>query len=388
MAYQRPTLSDLINQSQRDFEATLTGTDARIAKSLINVIARAHAGALHEMYGYLENIRDNALLIDPDDDYVDLLASRWNLQRRTNTFANGYLVVIKPASNIDGMPKGIVFTDSNGRNYFTTETVQFNTDGRDGWPISGHDELDDDTQWTVVGIQALDSGISTLGEWDVLTARTQVPEYKGFLYAPLQGGEIEEFKASLLDRLFARWQRPPMGGTLNDYEQWAIASSPDITRAWAVRSVDANSSLRVTVYIASDNGDVESVTPNQNAINQCRLFLKDKVPVVANYQIQPVVGRQLPIHIYNYHGRHSLDDFKTLAVKASVDFLRREAVPGQPLRRSRLGEAISAIPGENYFDFSDSNPARNFTPATNEIFYVRADLVQISNDQLPGVIVQ
>ncbi len=117
MAYQRPTLSDLINQSQRDFEATLTGTDARIAKSLINVIARAHAGALHEMYGYLENIRDNALLIDPDDDYVDLLASRWNLQRRTNTFANGYLVVIKPASNIDGMPKGIVFTDSNGRNY-------------------------------------------------------------------------------------------------------------------------------------------------------------------------------------------------------------------------------------------------------------------------------
>ena len=50
MPFTRPTLTTLIDRGAADIESRLAGSDARLRRALLNVLVRAHAGAVHQRH--------------------------------------------------------------------------------------------------------------------------------------------------------------------------------------------------------------------------------------------------------------------------------------------------------------------------------------------------
>lgn len=342
MAFERPSLQDLIDQTKRDFEARLPGADARIHNSLINVIARVHAGALHGMYGYLESVRDNAFLIDPEDEYLELLASRWGVKRITNTIPRGYVFLY--SYNETTVPEGAVFYDpTSGRQFVTTDAVTLDYTEKPSW---GTPPWSSSYTWNVASIKAVKPGEVDVPEESRLLQIQHIP---GLVYAhtygSFSGGLTIETNDDLMTRLFDRWRRPPMGGTKQDFREWALSADPAVTRAWVLSPTTSNPGVvRVLYAIDTDRG---VATPTSAMTAKVLSVVQDNAPILAYVEVMAVTVTKINVTVINESFEGQIDEAQRKFEAAVRDFFKRESEPGGIIRLSRLQEAISSVDGEN-----------------------------------------
>ena len=93
MPYDRPTLAELDAQSRADVVSRLPGTDPLLRRSYIGALVRSMAGGLHELYGFLQWIADQAF---PDTaEAAELLrwAAIWGLAPVPAAKAEGAILV-------------------------------------------------------------------------------------------------------------------------------------------------------------------------------------------------------------------------------------------------------------------------------------------------------
>ena len=91
MPFSRPTLNELIDRVSTDIASRLPGASTTLLRrSLAGVLARAEAGAVHSLYGYLEFIARQALPDTAEEEYLLRWSSIWLPRgRKPATYANG-----------------------------------------------------------------------------------------------------------------------------------------------------------------------------------------------------------------------------------------------------------------------------------------------------------
>ncbi|TCS37494.1 putative phage protein gp47/JayE [Paucimonas lemoignei] len=340
MPFTRPELIDLRDAAYADIER-IPGADARLAFGNLNVLAHIVAGAVDGLYGYLDWQSRQLLPDTADAEVLDRHASIWSVTRRPAEPASGDVTVSGAIGTV--VPAGTLFVRTDGQQFASTVEVV----------LAG--------ATAAVNVQAAVAGVlSNTAAGSAMTLVSPVPGLASAATVAAGGlvnGSDVETDAALRARLLKRVQSPPDGGSMTDYEQWAL-EVPGVTRAW-VYPLELGPGT-VTVRFVRD-GDV-SLIPDAGEVAAVQSYIDALRPVTSALTVVAPVASPINFQIQLTPG--------SAAVKAAVeselrDLIKREAAPGKTLLVSHIREAISIAVGEE--DHVLIAPAANVVNAVGQI---------------------
>lgn len=326
MPFTRPPLNDLTERSVADIEARLPGTDARLRRSNLNVLARVHAGAAHGLYGMLDWLAKQLMYDTAEGAILDRGASIWLTQKRiTAAAAQGSVSFV--GTNGAVIPAGTALQRSDGA-VFTTEA--------DATIAAGTATA------TVIATEAGANGNTTAGSTlNVVTLIAGVNAAATVAADGLSQGADTESDAALRARLIARIQQPPHGGADFDYVTWALEVA-GVTRAWVYPQELGLGT--VTVRFVRD--DDASIIPDAGEVTAVQTYIDARRPVTSAVTVVAPVAVALNFTIAVTPNTQATKDAVTTEL---TDLLRREAEPGGTILLSHIREAISIAAGETNY---------------------------------------
>jgi uncharacterized phage protein gp47/JayE len=338
--YPSPTLADLIQQAEADIASRL-GLDALIRGGSLAVLARVAAAMAHGAHGHVSYATEQLFPSTAAGEYLARHAELWGVTRRAAAPATG---TVRFAGN-DGtlIPAGTILKRVDGWPYATDA---------DGTIAAGIADI---------AVTALDPGEqSDAAAAMVLTLESPIAgvDSSSTVQAPgLEGGEDQEDDEELRARVRARVSDPPQGGTVADYEAWALEVS-GITRAWCLPAYLGGG----TVGVAIVQDDESPITPPPSKVDEVQAYIDARRPVTAAVTVFAPTLEPVALEL-------SVTP-DTAAVQAAVaaelaDLLAAEAVPGGTLFLSRVRAAISRAAGE--LDNSVTLPAADVVASPGAI---------------------
>lgn len=342
MAFNRPSLADLVARVQGDLASRLGLTGSPLRRSVVAVLARVMAGAAHLQHGHLEYLSRQIFPDTSDTEYLERHASLFGLSRLPAAYAAGAVVL----TGVDGsvVPAGTLLQRSDAVGYVTDA---------DATIASGT---------ATVAVTAVDAGLE--GNADAGVVLAFVSPVAGVSSAAtvdtggLTNGTSAEDDASLRARLLSRLQEPPHGGSEADYVAWALAVA-GVTRAWVYPLELGPGTVTVRFVRDADDG---GLIPDAGAVAAVQAYIDERRPVTADVTVVAPVAVPLDFDIHLVPS--------TAATRAAVeaelaDLLRREASPGGTLRLSQIEVAIGVAEGVT--DFTVSDPVADVTHTTGQI---------------------
>lgn len=344
MAFQRPTLTQLIERAQADIESRLPGTDPRARRTVIGILARLHADAVHSLYGHQDWIARQILPDTAEAEILDRHASFRGLTRIAAVAASGNVTFT--GTNGVAIPAGTELQSAAGERYTTDAEVT----------IAGGSATA-----AVTAAVAGDEGNQPSGAQLSLTSPIAGVTSQATVASPgLAGGADAESDDALRERLLRAYRETPHGGAAADYIAWARAAHPDVTHAWVYPSALGlgTVTVRIMTYGATASG-----IPTQTVIDAVQAYIDARRPVTADLTVVAPVAVALNFTIQSLSPN-------TQAVRDAIaaelaDLLRREAEPGGTILLSRIREVISAA--EDEYDHVLVSPAANVTHTTGQI---------------------
>lgn len=319
MPYEIPTLPALIKRTETDFERNapdaLRRADAKVA-------ARAHSGAVYELYGYQDWIARQSNPATCDETML-LSWADWRLDdgptpavaaagTATVTGSSGFLV-----------DAGQLYRSKDGRRYVVAEAATL-VDG-------------------LASLKLVAEDVGTLGniEGGTLTAVTPVLGVNAeAVIGPdgIVGGAEKESIEALRSRVKAAFKNPSKVGNGADFVEWAL-EVPGVTRAWALPRWMGPGTFGL-VFVR--DGDPE-IIPTAAQVAEVQAYLDKKRPVTAEVYALAAEARVL-----NFRLRLTPD---STALRAAVEQSLRvliddEGGPGETLLSTHVRAAISNTPGE------------------------------------------
>lgn len=342
MPFQRPTLTEIIERDLSDMSSRMIGTDgAVLRRSVLGVLARALAGASHELHGHLDWIAQQIIIDTAESEYLERWANVWGVRRKAAEFASGSVVF----SGIVGtsIPIGTSLQRQDGALFETTVI---------GTIMGGT---------ATVPVRAVEAGAAgNTAAGTTLTLRQPVGGVQSAAPVAVGGitnGSDVEDDDGLRERLLARIQEPPQGGAAADYVNWALAV-PGVTRAW-VYPLEMGLGT-VTVRFVRD--DDPSIIPDTNEVDAVQDYIDERRPVTATVFVVAPIAVPLDMTIQIQPVTPEVE----AAVEAEIrDLLRREAEPGGTILISHIREAVSTAAGE--FDHVIVSPSANVEHDPGEI---------------------
>lgn len=322
MAFERPTLGQLIKTAETEINALIDGADARLRYSVLNVFARVWAALTDGLYGALNFLSRQLFATTAEGIYLERIAESYGMARLASTVARGCVAVSGTAGAI--VPAGTIFQRTDGLLYEAT----------DGATIGASGTVNVTVVSQTAGVLAnANSGQSVTLANTISGVASCVVCADG-----ITGGGDEEDDEALRDRLLFRLRNPPGAGTPADWERWAREYSPSVTRVWVVPLV--NGSGTVGVVFAQDNA---GIVPSAADVQGMTDYLSQYTPVgVTLYVYAPTLKA---VNFTVQVSPNTLDVRQ--AVEAELaDLLERDAGPGQSVPLSAVHEAISLAAGE------------------------------------------
>jgi uncharacterized phage protein gp47/JayE len=336
MAFDRPSLTSLIDQTRDDVDGRLPGADSRLRRSSLDVLARVLGGGMHGLYGYLDYIAAQISPETADSEHLRRHAKRWGIVPKAATPATG--IAVATGEDDSTIPAGALLQRADGAEFIVQTAA-----------VVGSGTAN-------VAIAAVAAGAAGLA--DAGTRLTLVSPIAGVasvltVAAPgLAGGADQEKDPELLSRLLARIQQTPQGGAKADYIDWTLEVA-GVTRAWVFPNWNGAGSVGVTFMCDSR----EDPVPTSGDLAAVEAHLEDLRPVTAALTVFAPGQMAVPLTIQMSPNTAA----NRAAVEAElVDFFRREASPGGPVFKSRLDEAISSAAGER--DHLLTVPSANIYP--------------------------
>ncbi|TCS62595.1 baseplate J/gp47 family protein [Varunaivibrio sulfuroxidans] len=343
MAFQRPTLSELIATAEAEIAANLPGADAALRRTALGVLARTLAGGLHGLYGYLDFIADQVLPDTAAAEYLDRHADIWGIQRKVAAFAAGQV----DFTGTDGraIPAATVLTRADGVRYATVAEVAIAAGVA--------------TAAVVAEVPGAAGAAAAGSPLSLITPIAGVAGVATVAAGGLGGAADEEGDAALLARVLDRIQEPPHGGADFDYVAWALGVV-GVTRAW-VWPLELGLGT-VTVRFMMDGAYADGI-PLAADVAAVQAALDAVRPVTAAVTVVAPIAVPLDLTIAGLNPA-------TQAVKDAVtaeltDLIGREAAPGGAILISHIREAISIAAGE--VDHALTAPIADVAHATGEI---------------------
>ena len=195
MAFERPTLTEIIRRVQADAESRIGKKVMRW--SLASVMTRVIAGVSHGLHGYIAFVLRQCFTSTAEGNYLERRASEYGIYRLQASKAVGTVTF----TGTGVVPAGTQLQNERGAVYVTTD------ESKDG----------------AAPLEAADAGAS--GNSEAGMQLTLVSPVVGVMSSAvageLTGGADAEGDESLRERLLARQKNPPKAGTKADYVAWA-----------------------------------------------------------------------------------------------------------------------------------------------------------------------
>ncbi len=346
MPFPRPTLRQIVTRVAADIQSRLPGTDALLRVTLLGILGRALAGAIHELYGYAEWIYRQ---IFPDTCGETMLlrwAAIWGVERQAAKIAKG-TVTFTGAPGTSIRRRDVRLRSGAGVEYLGN---QGRTAIGDGGTL----------EFRVRAAEAGAAGNADTGVTLTLVSPIAGVESAAPVSTAIAGGADIEGVEALRQRVLERIRNPPRGGNEEDYEAWARESHQDVTRAWA--RPRASGLGTVTVYAMTDDVTEDGI-PAAAVILSMRDYIARRRPVGAEVTSAAPVAEAIDITITSV--TPDTADVRAAIAAELADTILRDSEPGGTILLSHLREAISTAAGETDHDITV--PAGDVTVQANQI---------------------
>ena len=347
MPFTRPTLQILRDRAKADLR-TATGVKAIVRRSFLDVLSKAISGLAHMLHGHIVYVSRQIFPDQADAEFLARHGKIYSISRKEATFAK--INVVVTGTDGETVPSGQIWKRDDGLLYTVESDVLI---------ASGI---------ATVVMTAQSSGSSgNLDAGEILTIQSPVAniDSEATVDSANVVGEDEEGDESYRDRIVARIQEPPSGGTVADFKNYAL-EIVGITRVW-VRPAGFGEGT-VVVYVVTDNED--PIIPIQAKLDEVQGHIDEKKPVTSQTFVTAPIPTELDI-VVNLNP-NSVDVQN--AVKAEIkDLLAREANVRDSYRTvgttytgiiplSKIKEAISIAAGEE--DHELLLPTEDVVPST------------------------
>ena len=262
MPFIRPTLDQLVERVKTDIKGGL-GITTVLRRSFINVISRALAGLSHLLHGYLDFISEQVFPDTAEKEFLDRWSSIWGILRKEKTFTELDIT-------ITGNEGGVVTANEL---YQRSDGTQYHLDAEVTIPVGE----------TITGkiIAEVAGEASNHGDGETISLLSPIAnvDTDAIVLQTVIEGEDEETDTALRARLITRIQLPPLGGSVNDYEVWALEVA-GVTRAWVFPLHTGPGTVGVT-FVEDD--DPISIIPDAAKIQEVedRILDPSRKPVTA-----------------------------------------------------------------------------------------------------------
>ncbi|MEP3246259.1 MAG: baseplate J/gp47 family protein [Sneathiella sp.] len=327
--FTRPSLSELITRAENDINTNLVGADAKLRRTVLNVLARLVSGQTHGLYEFQKYIARQAIVDTSDKEHLDRWSAIWEVSRKPASYAEG-LVHFKgadgseiPANTIVKRGDDVLFetqeTGTVGGGYaaVTIRSVELGSD------------MNTDPDVTISLLNPL-PGIDTKGG----TVQS----------GGLTGGAEKEEDTSLLARILDRIQQPPHGGASFDYRKWAL-EVPGVTRVWVEPQGQGIGTVTVR-FMMDEVRDADNGIPTASDVQTVRdkIYEDYNRPVTADVHVVAPLEQIIDVTIHNL--TPDTPDVREEAEAEIKDMFRRIAAPGVKMPVSKIWEAVSIAAGE------------------------------------------
>ena len=335
MAFERPTIQEIISRISSDLESRLTS--AQLRRSNAKVYGRVLAGASHELHAHIDFVKRQLFFDTAESDYLDRWASIFGIYRTPAEKAAGTATISFSAGTVD-VPVGTILQSQDGTQFQTTDSPR--PDGS-------------------VSVEALVAGAS--GNLDAGETLSFVSPIAGVeseaVSGEISGGVDQESDEDLRERLLERAREKPCGGAAQDYVAWA-KEVPGVTRVWVSQGSAAGT---VVVRFVCDG--LDPIIPDSEMIAKVQAHIDDVRPVTAITTVTAPTTQAVDMTI------SSLTP-DTAAVREAIraaltDLFTAEAEPGGTIYISHVRAAISAASGE--IDHTLVSPSANLTSNPGEL---------------------
>lgn len=333
MAFERPTLSEIIDRVQADVDSRLGKKSMRW--SLPGVMARVIAGVSHGLHGYIAFVLRQCFTSTAESTYLERRASEYGVYRKPASKAEGSVTFTGSGT----VPAGTQLQSERDVVYVTTAasvdgkaTIQAAVAGAAGNAVAG---LELTLVSPVVGILST----AVAGE--------------------LTGGTDAEDDESLRERLLQRQKSPPKAGTAADYIAWAKDVS-GVTRAWCYPHEMGLG--HVTVRFMTD-GMTENGIPSDLMVQRVKEHIESLMPVTAILHVEAPIPKPLDMTVDVLPLTEAIKAKIVSAVEAAIV---GEAVPGGPVQRTSLDRALSGV--AEIQSYRIVSPTDDVTASTGEIY--------------------
>lgn len=355
MPFTRPALSSIVERIQSDVETRLPEVGSLLRRSILKVLVRVLAGALHLLYGYLDYQVDQIFATSADELALNTIANEYGLSRTAATYATGS----GTATGTDGtiIPASSQLQNGDGYVYLTDEAYTIGAAG-----VSGSETISFTAQYA--GEDYLDdAGVSLSFVSPISGVNTTVTVDS----SGITGGADSESNDALRERILARKRLPPHGGSETDYVNWMKEVS-GVTRAWAYPSYSGNGTIAVAFVRDGDT----TIIPTGTQASTMLSYLESHTDPASGEEIGIPVTALPGLFIMSSDGcvysggtnssitLASLEVNLTIEIYPNTDDVQDAVVdelealvladggPGQTIRLSRLNEAIGNAVGEQY----------------------------------------
>jgi len=325
MSFIKPDLNTIITRIEADITSRLTGEAALLRRSMLAILARVFAGAIHTAYGFLDFISIQLLPDLATGDYLNRHAIMWSIDRVAATFSTGAGEF--PADPGSTIPADTIIIRDDGVEY-TVDTLATESGG----------SIIVDLTASVAGSNG-NAAVSSL--LSLLSPISGVTD-DGEVSTALTGGSDEETDADLRERILQRIRNPPAGGSAADYEAAALTVS-GVAKAFIFGNQNglAVTPGYVTAVILGDSPAV----PGAPILAEVQTALDAIKPVTAEVTVEPIVEALLDFDISI---SPNTTEFRTI-IDANMETLLGETeTPGGTILISHVRDAIISAGVDDY----------------------------------------
>lgn len=342
MAWTRPTLPELVDQTQQDFVSRLGLSGSVLRRSMVYVLSRVFAGLAHMLYGYLAFLARQLFPDLSEDEYLLRQGRPYIGGLLEAEFSTGDVVITGVNGTV--IPEDTVLLRSDGVRYLTDAEAT----------IASGEAVVEVTAEIAAADGDCDAGTVLTFESPIDDVDAEATVDTGGLVDGSDEEDIENYRIRFMERL----SRPPQGGSDADYKAWAKEVS-GVTRVWVYRHELGVGS--VTIRFMRDD-DVDPI-PSAGEVTSVQEYIDDETrkPVTATVYVVAPVAVPLDLEI------ELTPD--TTATRAAViaeleDMLTREAEPGGTVTLSSVRTAIGIAAGVTDYEL---DLAADVTHTTGQI---------------------
>jgi uncharacterized phage protein gp47/JayE len=240
MPLARKELTSIITNIEDDIKTGLSlagfgNVDFTFRRSVLKVLARTMAGALHEMYGKLVWLSVQLFPDTAEGEYLERWSTIWGIIRQPAEKASGYIVITGEENAV--YQNGDLLARNDGERFVCQDNGILDATGTADVEV-------------IAEMGGEDGNTATGGKLTWLSPSAGMDPETTVKAPGLAGGEDIESDSDLLNRLLARIKLPPHGGIQADYVNWALEYS-GVTRAWCYPLLYGEGT--VGLYFVMDN---------------------------------------------------------------------------------------------------------------------------------------